>query len=393
MKRLILLIVLGLLAVAFVFGSNFLKNNVNAPFLIPSSNNLVEQIINTKTGESPNISLSIPEGLQIGVFAKDLGNPRVLQFSPNGTLIASLMKQGEVVALPDKDKNGVAETKILLRNLKRPHGLAFYDKKLFVAEENRVVRYNFDENSLTVTFDKELFALPSGGRHYTRSMVFDRNGNLYLSLGSTCDVCVETKDFIATVIVSDVNGKTPRVFSRGLRNAVYLTLNPQSGKVWATEMGRDFLGDNIPPDEVNILEENGDFGWPYCYGNKVWDNNFGQKNQTFCNSTVSPFYQIPAHSAPLGLAFIDSFQLPDDWQGDLLVSYHGSWNRSIPTGYKIVRISTKGIPQEHDFITGFLDKDGKTLGRPAGLAFDKEGSLYIADDSSGAVYKLIKTPE
>jgi len=387
------LVAVGIIILILIIGAILLipviRQYVNAPFLIPPRNNLAEQIINAKTGQQPNIPLTIPEGYEIGVFADNITNPRVLQFSPGGTLLASLMRDGKVVALPDRDNNGEAETKILLEGLNLPHGLAFYEGKLFVAEVDKVVRYTFNEETLTTTVDKKLFSLPAGGRHYTRSIVFDRNGNLYISLGSRCDTCIEDHPFIATVIVSDAEGRQPRVFSEGLRNSVYLTLHPETGEVWATEMGRDFLGDNLPPDEINILKE-GHYGWPFCYGNKVWDRQFGERNQAFCNTTIAPFYEIPAHSAPLGLTFINSPQMPDDWQGDLLVSYHGSWNRSDPTGYKIVRIDTEGTPQEHDFITGFRDSSGETLGRPTGLAFDEEGSLYIADGNSGAVYKLVK---
>lgn len=391
------LIILGIflliLAVLGLIGGNFLKKFVNAPFLIPPANNLAKQLTDAKTGALPNIPLTIPEGYEIGVFANDLNNPRVLQFSPNGTLVASLMRGGKVVALPDKDSNGEAEMKVLLEDLDLPHGIAFHNGKLFVAEVSKVVRYNFNEETLTASLDKELFKLPGGGRHYTRSLAIDTAGNLYVSLGSRCDTCVESDPFIAKVLISDTEGKAPRVFSDGLRNAVYITLNPTTDEVWVTEMGRDFLGDNVPPDEINILQDNGHYGWPFCYGNKVWDESFGQRNQAFCNTTISPFYEIPSHSAPLGLTFIDSPQMPEDWQGDLLVSYHGSWNRSEPTGYKVVRIDTEGTPREHDFITGFLDSSGTTLGRPTGLAFDTEGSLYIADGNSGAVYKLIKSSD
>lgn len=390
------LILLGILLVIFLIvgflGINYFTKYVNAPFLIPPSKNIAQQLISAKIGSQPDIPLSLPYGYEIGVFVDNIENPRELKFSPGGTLVASLMKGGKVVALPDSDNNGVAEVKVLLEDLNLPHGIAFHNDKLFVAEVDKVVRYNFDEKSLKATFDKKLFDLPAGGRHFTRSLAVDKSGNLYVSLGSRCDTCIESDPFIAKVLISDIEGKTPQVYSDGLRNAVYLTTNPFTDEVWATEMGRDFLGDNLPPDEINIIKK-GNYGWPFCYGDKIWDKTFGERNQAFCNTTIAPFYQIPAHSAPLGITFIDSPQMPKEWQGDLLVSYHGSWNRSVPTGYKIVRINTEGTPQEQDFITGFLDSSGRTLGRPTGLTFDRDGSLYIADGNSGAVYKLIKSSE
>lgn len=389
MKKMLFLILL----IGVGFGIVFLiRENIGdlRPSIIPSTESLPEKILTSqKVGSNPEAPLQIPEGFRIGVFATNLPGVRDLQFAPRGTLLASLPKEGRVVALPDKNNDGIADEAIdIVARLNKPHGIAFYDSKLFVAEENRVTRYRFDETNLTALPEEKLFDLPRGGRHTTRSIVFDKKGNMYVSLGSTCDTCIEREEFIGTVIISDSQGKKPQVFSRGLRNAVFLTLHPSTDQVWVTEMGRDFLGDDLPPDEVNILKENADFGWPFCYGDKVWDKSFGQRDQAFCNNTISPFYQIPAHSAPLGLTFIDSPQM-SEWQGDLLVAYHGSWNRSTPAGYKIVRITTGNDPQEHDFITGFL-QGGQALGRPVDLIFDPNGSLYISDDKAGAVYKMVR---
>lgn len=292
------------------------------------------------------------------------------------------------MALPDIDRDGIADQKkTILSNLMRPHGLTFHNGKLYVAEERQVSRYTYDTATNTAIFEKKLFDLPSGGRHFTRGIVFDDNNNLYISLGSTCDTCVEKHPYISTVLVSDSEGEGLRVFSKGLRNAVFLAKDPETGKVFATEMGRDFLGDNLPPDEIVVLQDGGDYGWPYCYGSKIWDRVFGRKDQSYCEGTIAPFYNIPAHSAPLGLTFIESSQMPQDWQNDLLVSYHGSWNRSYPTGYKIVRITNGQNPSEEDFITGFEDNTA----RPADVVFDKEGSLYISDDEAGAIYKVISS--
>lgn len=360
------------------------------PALLPSQN-LADKIIESqKVGEKPTLPITIPSGYSIGVFAKGVTGARDLQFTEGGTLLVSLMASGEVWALPDRNNDGVAdEAKKLLTGLRRPHGLAFYNGQLFVAEETKVTRYSFDEADLIASNENKLFDLPSGGRHFSRSLLFDRNGSLYISLGSTCDTCVEKEEFISTVLISDSKGKKPRVYSRGLRNAVFLALKPNSNEIFVTEMGRDFLGDDSPPDEINVLKDGADYGWPFCYGMKVTDRTQREPREEFCQTTESPFYEIPAHSAPLGLAFIQSPQFDDDLQGDLLVSYHGSWNRSTPSGYKVVKISMKSEPYEEDFITGFLQgKDA--LGRPVDLTFDKAGSLFISDDKAGAVYKMVK---
>ena len=372
---------------------NFAKNKIGniAPSMFPTNENLAEKILESqKTGEKPNIPISIPQGFSIGVFTTNVIGARDLQFSPNGTLLVSLTSQGKVVALPDKNNDGVAdERREILSGLRKPHGLAFYNGKLFIAEETKVSRYNFDEVALTATLDKKLFDLPAGGRHFTRSIVFDSQGSLYVSLGSTCDTCIEKEKFISTVLVSDSEGKPPRIYSSGLRNAVFLAIKPNTNEIWTTEMGRDFLGDESPPDEINVLKDSGNFGWPFCFGQKITDTSQRQPNQSFCRQTIAPIYEIPAHSAPLGLVFIDSQQFDQSMQGDLLVAYHGSWNRSTPAGYKIVRISFDGAPKEEDFISGFL-KGSSALGRPVDLTFDKAGSLFISDDKANAVYKLVK---
>lgn len=173
-----------------------------------------------------------------------------------------------------------------------------------------------------------------------------------------------------------------------MRNAVFLTVS-KNDEVFVTEMGRDFLGDTTPPDEINVLRDGANFGWLYCYGNKIYDKVFKKESEDYCTKTVSPLFEIEAHSAPLGLTFIDSPQF-EEYAGKLLVAYHGSWNRSDKTGYKLVTIDfSKGKPFQEDFITGFLEGD-TTHGRPVDVTFDQEGSLYISDDKNGAIYKVIK---
>lgn len=371
------------------------------PALLPPSKNISQIIENQKIGEAVDFPLKLANGFQIGIFAKNLGAARDLEFTPDGTLLVSVPSAGQVFALTDRNGDGTAdENKVILQGLLRPHGIAFFGGKLFVAEETRVSRYNWNEKTLTATLDKKLFEIPAGGRHFTRTIAINSAGQMFVSIGSTCDVCFEEHPFLAAVIVSDFDGNSPKLFAKGLRNAVFITVNPQSDELWGTEMGRDFLGDNLPPDEVNIIRKGADYGWPLCYGNKIHDTNF-DKNvyiqsipQLPCSPTEAPVYEIPAHSAPLGLTFVNSPQFLADWQGDLLVSYHGSWNRSTPIGYKVVRLDVNGntVAGEEDFITGFLGEasgPGGALGRPVDLIFDETGSLYISDDKAGVIYKVI----
>lgn len=399
MKRLIpfivLLIIIGIPIFLFIVKSNVGDEN---PSLLPPSQ---KQVSDTTTNpEKAKISLSndllltLPSEFEIGVFAKDLGVPRDLALSPGGTILVSIPSQGRVVALPDVDNSGDADQIIdIVTNLNRPHGITFFNNTLFIVEETQVVSYSWNPETLKAQREKILFSLPRGGRHFTRSITFDKSSTMYISLGSTCDTCYEKNEFIASVITSDISGTKPRLFAKGLRNSPFIMVNESTNEVWGTEMGRDFLGDNLPPDEINVIKDGEDYGWPVCFGNKIHDTQFDKNTyiRDPCLDTESPVYEIPAHSAPLGLLFIYSPQFPAEWQGDLLVAYHGSWNSSVPVGYKVVRLNVEGnrITGSEDFITGFL-QGSQADARPVDLVFDKEGSLYLSDDKAGRVYKIVE---
>jgi glucose/arabinose dehydrogenase len=200
----------------------------------------------------------------------------------------------------------------------------------------------------------------------------------------------------ATVQQIDLMTGAVSAFATGLRNTVFMALNPVDGSVWGTDNGRDVIGDDIPPDEVNVIEEGKDYGWPICFGKSVPDEDFESKKGRTCPASVPSHIDLPAHSAALGLAFIPEEGWPEDMRHDLLVAYHGSWNRSEPTGYKVVRIDldenaayTGGA--QTDFVTGFLPAGGKeddAIGRPVGVLAEPGGVVYVSDDRAGAIYRI-----
>jgi glucose/arabinose dehydrogenase len=341
--------------------------------------------------------LHVPPGFSISVFADTHTQPRMLTWSPGGVLMAASVDDGTVVAMPDPRGTGKAERVVnVLTNLNGPNSFAFHNGKLYVAEVNRVVRYAWNEASLHADNPRQIAELPSsGGGHMTRTLLF-ANGKLYVSAGSSCNVCNERDERRAAVMEMNEDGSSGRVFARGLRNAVGLTFNPRTGTVWTTENGRDWLGDNLPPDEINDLGKNGgDFGWPYCYGNRVPDTKFSPDAARHCPTTVPAKIELQAHSAPLGLAFNEGQSFPVEYRHNLFVAFHGSWNRSVPTGYKVVRIkldqnqNSQGV---EDFISGWMppqpSRASRPLGRPVGVLFGQDGSLYISDDSNGAIYHV-----
>jgi len=381
--------------------------------------------------EIPNTGLSflkLPTGFMIDVFADNLENPRVIAFDPVGNMLVSETKAGRIAMLKDSDGDGKSDKKItILEGLRLPHGLDFYsDSKatyLYVAETNEVKRFSYDVKSGTIANKKSenIATLPADGRHFTRTIAFGPNyrqgsilgglglsvDKLYMSVGSSCDVCIEDTWKRAAILESDPAGNYTAEFAGGLRNSVFFTFHPKTKEIWATEMGRDNLGDDLPPDEINIIKVAGPedkygakrYGWPFCYGDKVRDKKFNPEKvdridiSSDCSTTTPPIIKIQAHSAPLGLAFVPANKgWPKEWEGDLLVALHGSWNRSEKVGYKVVRYDLDSggnvlsqIPE--DFISGWL-VNGKIYGRPVDLKFDSKGKLYISDDATGVIYKV-----
>lgn len=391
-------VVLIILAGVFFYGRKLSHDDLNTtqPASYSTLPNQSSTNGNISQGPVPKINFKLTAGFTIHTFAQNLGTARDLQFSPGGVLLVSVPTNGTVIALPDINHDGVADSqKVVITDGHHLHGLAFYNNKLYVAEVDRVVRYNWNENNLSANLDKVLFTLPSNNDHNSRTITFDGSGKMFVSVGSTCNVCNESSEVSATVITADSDGGNVHVFAKGLRNAPFIQFNPTTSQLWGTEMGRDNLGDNIPPDEINIIKEGGDYGWPNCYADKIPDKTFNANAD--CQNTVAPIFQIPAHSAPLGWSFINSDQFPRDWQGDMLVSYHGSWNRSTPIGYKVVHLKVAGnsILSSEDFLTGFLPSGAlvgpvQAQGRPVDLTFDKNGNLYLSDDKSGSVYIIQK---
>ena len=341
--------------------------------------------------------LKAPPGFHISVFAEEVDGARMMAFSPGGVLLVSESGEGKVVALPDPKHAGRAERTVnVLSGLNEPHGLAFYEGKLYVAENDKVRRYDWDEANLRASNPKAFADLPGGGGHSTRSLLFHR-GKMYVSAGSSCNVCIEKDPRRAAVTEFNPDGSGQKIFAKGLRNAVGLAVNPKTDTVWVTVNGRDWLGDNLPPEVVlDLGKDGGDAGWPYCYGDRVPDSKFTKPGDNRCKNVIPPKVQMQAHSAPLGLAFYEGSEFPAEYRNNIFVAFHGSWNRSVPTGYKIVRVKLddKGQPQggAEDFISGWLapgeTKKGRWMGRPVGIVFGSDGTMYVSDDAGGVIYRI-----
>ncbi len=334
--------------------------------------------------------LRLPQGFRIRLFASSLVSPRLMALSPDGRLFVTEMGAGRVTILPDANADGRADRHtVYASGLNKPHGIAFHAGYLYIAERNRVIRYRYRDGANTAPKPEVVVpSLPSGGAHTTRTVAFDRNGKMYVSIGSSCNECVEQNPLRAAIVRYNADGSGRRIFATGLRNSVGMTWNQGTGELWATDNGRDYLGDNLPPDEINVIRQGGFYGWPYAYGNRVPDPAFGKAAPNKVQATIPPKIAIQAHSAPLGLTFYTGSRFPAAYRGNLFVAYHGSWNRSVPTGYKVVRFAVQDgrvVGGQHDFISGWL-QGGSAWGRPVDVLTGRAGELYITDDAGGRVY-------
>ncbi len=302
----------------------------------------------------------------------------------DGVVFTSLTGKGKVVALPDKNGDGIADEQItLIEGLKNPHGIDYHDGWFYIAEETKVIRVRDDDSDLHADAIEVLAELPSGG-HFTRTVKI-YNGSMYLSIGSSCNVCHEEDGRRAAIIKCGIDGSQCTVFARGLRNSVGFVFN--NGKIYATDNGRDLLGDDLPPEEINVIEEGKDYGWPICYGSKIHDTEFDKKAyaRNPCEETAAPMVEMQAHSAPLGLAFYIDDKFPSEYKGDIFVAFHGSWNRKEPTGYKVVRIDLPDMKVK-DFATGWL-QGNNVIGRPVDIIV-VNGALLVSDDNAGKIYRI-----
>ncbi|TBL73938.1 PQQ-dependent sugar dehydrogenase [Paenibacillus thalictri] len=328
--------------------------------------------------------LQLPPGFTIQVFAAGLQGPRHMAIGPDGAVYVAEMSANRVSRLADADGDGVADSsEIYASNMERAHGVEWHQGALYVGAIDGI--YRFDGKGVR---GEKLVDLPASGSHITRTVRFGQDGRMYVTIGSTCNVCKEEDAHRAAMWVYNADGSGGRLFARGLRNTVDFAFHPQTGAIFGADNGRDSLGDDLPPEELNLIRDGGDYGWPVCHGGQISDPQFGQPDS--CSTTVAPALKMQAHSAPLGVQFYSGTQFPAAYQGRLFITFHGSWNRSERTGYKVVSVPFQnGEPsgQPEDFLTGWLTGSG-AWGRPVGVLRTPDGALLISDDQGGVIYRV-----
>lgn len=333
-----------------------------------------------------------PQGFSITFFADDVPNARSLALGKNGIVYVGTRQEGSVYALQDTDGNGVADKKyVLAQDLYMPNGVAYKDNALYVAEVNRIIRFDDIDQHLknppkpVVVFDR----LPSDKHHGWKYLRFGPDGKLYTAVGAPCNICEPEKPIYASLVRVNADGSDMEILANGVRNTVGFDWHPQNGALYFTENGRDYLGDDRPPDELNRWNTIGQhFGYPYCHGGTIPDPEFGQIRD--CKEFEPPQWRFKAHMAPLGMRFYTGTQFPSRFFNHLFVAQHGSWNRTKPHGYRIALVTFDGDKpvKEQAFISGWLTEQEEVLGRPTDILQMPDGSLLIADDTLGVIYRV-----
>ena len=339
------------------------------------------------------MAIKLPPGFKLSVFA-EVENARSLALSPAGIVYVGNRNEDKVYAVQDTDGDFVADKKwVLDTGLNMPNGVAFRDGDLYVAEVNRILKYEGIESKLdnpgepVVVYDK----FPTETHHGWKYIAFGPDGKLYVPVGAPCNICEPTDPVYAAIHRMNADGTGLELFASGVRNTVGFTWHPQSNELWFADNGRDMLGDDIPPCELNYAPKQGlHFGYPYCHGGTIKDPEFGDKRA--CDEFTKPALNFGAHVAPLGLKFYTGSMFPAEYQNQLIVAEHGSWNRSKKSGYKLNLVKINGnneVTGSETFASGWLNEETQEVsGRPVDVLQLPDGSLLVSDDHAGKIYRI-----
>jgi glucose/arabinose dehydrogenase len=340
--------------------------------------------------------LTLPPGFAIDIFAE--GGFKALRWAmegPGGEVFVTDTTANTITALIDADKDGKAESReVFAQGLNRPMGMAIQDGWFYVGNTDAVLRWPYKPGQKSLTGTPENIAtVPGGGNHWTRTLAFSPDGKkLYATVGSASNVDVEPEPR-ATILEMNPDGSGRRVFASGVRNAVGLTFRPGTDELWASVHERDMLGDDLVPDYVTRIRDGGFYGWPFAYTGPNEDPRRKGERPELVAKSIVPDVLLQSHSAPMGLAFYTGTQFPAEYRGDAFLALHGSWNRKLRTGYKVVRIPVRdGKPTGgyEDFVVGWSTGDDKpgVWGRPVAILPRADGSLLVTDDAANVIWRV-----
>lgn len=354
-----------------------------------------EAVDNPEASSLPLDRLNLPDGFRIDIYAEGIENARSMALGDDGTLFVGTRRADKLYAIQDLDGDYRADKTILLDStLKVPNGVAFRNGALYVAEVNRLLRYPDIEDNLEsppapeVVYDD----YPTEFHHGWKYIAFGPDEKLYVPVGAPCNICdsAQVDPRYASITRMDPDGSNREIVAHGVRNTVGFTWHPETGDLWFTDNGRDMMGDDVPPCELNRVSEPGQhFGYPYCHGSTVMDPEYGDKHP--CSDFVPPVQNLGAHVAPLGVKFNTGGMFPGQYRNQVFIAEHGSWNRSSKVGYRVTLVTLQGneAVSYEPFIDGWLDEaTQEAFGRPVDLLFLKDGSLLISDDVGNAIYRV-----
>jgi len=368
-----------LLAIPFFFLD---CGNVNPPGLRILSNS-----------DLPLETIQLPQGFAIEIYAEEVKNARSMCLSPNGTLFVGSRSKGNVYALQDTDGDYKADKQYLVaKGLKLPNGVAFRDGDLYVAEVSRILKFEDIEEKLdnpgvpVVIYDQ----YPKETHHGWKYIAFGPDGKLYVPVGAPCNICESEEEVFNSITRMNPDGSDMEIVQRGIRNTVGFTWHPETEELWFTDNGRDWMGEDQPACELNHApQDNMHFGYPYCHQGDLSDPEFGEKRS--CSEFTPPAQKLDPHVAPLGLEFYTHTQFPQQYQNQIFIAEHGSWNRKKKIGYRIMLVTldngkaTEYIP----FAQGWLNENTDDVwGRPVDLEFLPDGSMLVSDDYADVIYRI-----
>lgn len=337
-------------------------------------------------------SLVLPEGFKIEVFADGIENARSMVQGPKGTIFVGTRNAGNVYAVVDQNGDFRADTiHTVATGLNMPNGVAFRDGSLYVAEVSRVIRYDGIEDKLTSPPNPVVVneTFPTEEHHGWKYIAFGPEGKLYVPVGAPCNICEHPEDpRYASILRMDADGSNLEVYAHGVRNSVGFAWHPETKEMWFTDNGRDWLGDDAPNDELNHAPAAGmHFGYPYCHAGDVLDPKYGEGKN--CASYTAPAQKLGAHVAALGVMFYTGSMFPAEYRNRAFICEHGSWNRKVPDGYRVMTVTLEGnkAVAYEPFITGWL-KNGEAWGRPVAMLQLADGSVLVSDDFANMIYRV-----
>jgi glucose/arabinose dehydrogenase len=338
--------------------------------------------------------ISLPDGFQISYFAQNVVNARSMALGPDGTLYVGSRDKGNVYALPDRNKDGKADEVITIASgLNMPNGVALRNGALYVAEISRITRYDNIAQNLknppapAVVYDK----FPTEEHHGWKYIAFGPDDKLYVPVGAPCNICLRKEPVYAAINRMNPDGSGLEVFASGVRNTVGFDWHPQTKELWFTDNGRDLMGDNMPPDELNRAPKKGmHFGYPFCHAGETLDPEFGKGKD--CADYTAPVQKLNPHGGTLGMEFYTGSMFPENYKNQIFIAEHGSWNRTEKIGYRLslYRTNAQGTGSFVPFAAGWL-QDGKEWGRPVDVEVMPDGSLLVSDDMNDAIYRITYT--